>query len=81
MVATTSTVPLGESGIELALFALLMRLRLKKRFHGQVTLEASGGITFDTVRAFAETGVDLIAIGALTHSAVAVDIAAEVADG
>ncbi len=36
--------------------------------------EASGGITLDTVRAIAETGVDFISVGALTHSARAVDI-------
>lgn len=37
-------------------------------------VEASGGITIDTVRAYAETGVDGIAIGALTHSVKAIDI-------
>jgi nicotinate-nucleotide pyrophosphorylase (carboxylating) len=37
-------------------------------------LEASGGITLDNVRAYAEAGVDLISIGALTHSAPSVDI-------
>ena len=37
-------------------------------------LEASGGITLQTVRGYAETGVDLISVGALTHSAVGVDI-------
>lgn len=36
---------------------------------GRVTLEASGGVTFDTIRAIAETGVDVISVGALTHSA------------
>jgi nicotinate-nucleotide pyrophosphorylase (carboxylating) len=40
-----------------------------------VVLEASGGVTLDTVRALAETGVDRISIGALTHSAPALDIA------
>jgi nicotinate-nucleotide pyrophosphorylase (carboxylating) len=40
-----------------------------------VQLEASGGVTLDTVRAIAETGVDRISIGALTHSAPALDIA------
>jgi nicotinate-nucleotide pyrophosphorylase (carboxylating) len=38
-------------------------------------LEASGGITLDNVRAVAETGVDRISVGALTHSAPALDIA------
>lgn len=40
-----------------------------------VRLEASGGITLKTVRAVAETGVDCISVGALTHSAIALDIA------
>jgi nicotinate-nucleotide pyrophosphorylase (carboxylating) len=40
----------------------------------QVLLESSGGITLDNVRAYAEAGVDLISVGALTHSARAVDI-------
>ena len=40
-----------------------------------VVLEASGGVTLETVRALAETGVDRISIGALTHSAPALDIA------
>jgi nicotinate-nucleotide pyrophosphorylase (carboxylating) len=37
-------------------------------------LEASGGVTLDTVRAIAETGVDYISVGALTHSAPALDL-------
>jgi nicotinate-nucleotide pyrophosphorylase (carboxylating) len=41
---------------------------------GRVPLEASGGITRETLRAIADTGVDFVAIGALTHSARAVDI-------
>jgi nicotinate-nucleotide pyrophosphorylase (carboxylating) len=40
-----------------------------------VLLEASGGVTLATVRAIAETGVDRVSIGALTHSATALDIA------
>lgn len=39
-----------------------------------IQLEATGGITLDTVRPVAETGVDLISIGALTHSAPALDL-------
>lgn len=45
---------------------------------GKVPLEASGGITLDNVRAIAETGVDRISIGALTHSVQALDIAMRV---
>ena len=47
------------------------------RTHGRVMLEASGGVRLDTVRAIAETGVDLISVGALTHSAPAIDISLE----
>ncbi len=45
-----------------------------ERVAGAVPLEASGGITIDNVREIAETGVDRISIGALTHSVVALDI-------
>ena len=41
---------------------------------GRALLEASGGITAQTLRAVAETGVDVISIGALTHSVIALDI-------
>lgn len=43
-----------------------------------VALEASGGVTLETIRAIAETGVDFISVGALTHSAPAVDLSLEV---
>jgi nicotinate-nucleotide pyrophosphorylase (carboxylating) len=39
-----------------------------------VPLEASGGITLENIRAYAETGVDFISVGALTHSVQAVDL-------
>lgn len=41
---------------------------------GKATVEASGGVTLETVRRIAETGVDLISVGRLTHSAPACDI-------
>ena len=44
------------------------------RAAGRVTLEASGGVNLSTVRAIAETGVDVISVGALTHSAAALDV-------
>ncbi|MGI8879400.1 MAG: carboxylating nicotinate-nucleotide diphosphorylase [Jatrophihabitans sp.] len=51
------------------------------RAHGTRT-EASGGLTLDVARAVAETGVDFLAVGALTHSAPALDIGLDlVADG
>jgi nicotinate-nucleotide pyrophosphorylase (carboxylating) len=46
--------------------------------NGRARLEASGGITIDTIRTVAETGVDAISVGALTHSVRALDIALEV---
>jgi nicotinate-nucleotide pyrophosphorylase (carboxylating) len=45
---------------------------------GRVPLEASGGVTLDTVRAIAETGVDFVSVGALTHSARSLDVSLEV---
>jgi nicotinate-nucleotide pyrophosphorylase (carboxylating) len=41
-------------------------------------LEVSGGITLDTVRSYAETGVDFLSVGALTHSAPALDLSLEI---
>lgn len=46
-----------------------------------VQMEASGGVNLQTVRAIAETGVDRISVGALTHSAPALDIALDYRDG
>jgi nicotinate-nucleotide pyrophosphorylase (carboxylating) len=48
------------------------------RAGGKAVLEASGGMTLDTVRAYAEAGVDLISVGALTRSATSLDVALEV---
>ncbi len=50
-----------------------LRLSVEKTA-GRVPLEASGGITMETLRAVAESGVDRISVGALTHSVVALDI-------
>jgi nicotinate-nucleotide pyrophosphorylase (carboxylating) len=49
-----------------------------RRARGRALLEASGGVNATTVRAIAESGVDLISIGALTHSAATLDVALEV---
>jgi nicotinate-nucleotide pyrophosphorylase (carboxylating) len=46
---------------------------------GRAKLEASGGVTLDNIRAVAETGVDFVSIGALTHSARALDVSMELA--
>lgn len=49
-----------------------------QRAAGRVLLEASGGVNLDTVKEYAATGVDLISVGALTHSAPSIDLALEV---
>jgi nicotinate-nucleotide pyrophosphorylase (carboxylating) len=48
---------------------------------GRALVEASGGVTIDTVRPIAEAGVDYISVGRLTHSAPALDISLEVGVG
>ncbi|HNT89649.1 MAG TPA: nicotinate-nucleotide diphosphorylase (carboxylating), partial [Candidatus Hydrogenedentes bacterium] len=53
-----------------------------KEAHGQkVLLEASGNITLERLRAIAATGVDFISVGALTHSAPAVDLSLLITNG
>jgi nicotinate-nucleotide pyrophosphorylase (carboxylating) len=49
-----------------------------RRARGRALLEASGGVNATTVRAIAETGVDLISVGALTHSVVSLDVALDI---
>ena len=44
----------------------------------KIPLECSGGVNLENVRAYAETGVDFISVGALTHSAAAVDMSMRV---
>lgn len=56
-------------------------VELARELAPAVTLESSGGITLDNVRAYAEAGVDLISIGALTHSARAMDISFKIQAG
>jgi nicotinate-nucleotide pyrophosphorylase (carboxylating) len=55
----------------------MMREAVRRRNASEpsIQLEASGGVNLHTVRAIAETGVDRISVGALTHSAPALDIA------
>ena len=49
-----------------------------KLIAGRAVVEISGGVKFDTLRAYAQPGVDVISIGALTHSAVAADLSLDV---
>lgn len=57
-----------------------LRAAVKRRDErqSQIKLEASGGVSFETVRHIAETGVDRIAIGALTHSAPSLDFGLDI---
>jgi nicotinate-nucleotide pyrophosphorylase (carboxylating) len=55
-----------------------VQLRDRAGRRGQVELEASGGVTLETVRSIASTGVERIAVGAVTHSAPALDIGLDV---
>ena len=59
---------------------LAVQLRNQSSKKGKVDLEASGGVTLDTVRSIASTGVERIAVGALTHSAAALNISLDVDD-
>jgi nicotinate-nucleotide pyrophosphorylase (carboxylating) len=66
--------PLGPDVILLDNFSLEDLRRAVSMNDGRVRLEASGGINLETVRAVAETGVQAISVGALTHSAPVLDI-------
>lgn len=66
-----------EAGADIIMLDNMDCDTMKEAVHitgGRALLEASGGITHDTLRAAAETGVDIISIGALTHSVRAFDI-------
>ena len=70
-----------EAGATLLLLDNMPLARLRQAVElcqGRALTEASGGITLATVRAVAETGVDIISVGALTHSARALDMSLEV---
>ena len=53
-------------------------VNLKKRQNSKIELEVSGGVTIDTVLEYAQTGVERISIGALTHSVQAIDISLDI---
>lgn len=68
---------LGADIVMLDNFSLEMLKTAVERVQGRCLLEASGGVNLSTVRQIAETGVDLISCGALTHSAKSIDISME----
>lgn len=66
-----------DAGADIILLDNMSPVQLREvvvRLGGKTRTEASGGVTLETVRAIAEAGVDYISVGALTHSARAVDI-------
>jgi len=74
-----------ESALEMGAEMLLLdnfpadEVRLAvKQIAGRVPVEVSGGVTLENVRSYAEAGPDYIAVGALTHSAPAIDISLEI---
>ena len=64
----------GADSLLLDNMVLDMLAQAVERVGGRISLEASGGVNLDTIRAIAETGVDYISAGAITQSAPAVDI-------
>jgi nicotinate-nucleotide pyrophosphorylase (carboxylating) len=69
----------GPDVVMLDNFSLEDLVEAVGRAAGRAVLEASGGVTLETVRAIAETGVDVISVGALTHSASVLDIGLDAA--
>jgi nicotinate-nucleotide pyrophosphorylase (carboxylating) len=74
-----AALPFNPNAILLDNFSLSDTARAVALVSGRILLEASGGVTISTVRAIAETGVDVISAGALTHSAPALDIGLDAA--
>ncbi len=67
----------AEAGADIILLDNMNPIQLRlavQKIKGRTKTEASGGVNLGTVRAIAETGVDFISVGAITHSARAVDI-------
>ena len=73
-----SVLAAGVGTIMLDNFSLDDLRRGVEQVGGRATVEASGGVSLATVRAIAETGVDVISVGALTHSAPALDLGLDI---
>lgn len=70
-----------EAGVDVIMLDNMDNETMRKAVemtNGRALLEASGGITAETIRGVAETGVDIISIGALTHSVKAFDISMKI---
>ena len=73
--------PLKPDVVMVDNFSLADMREAVRRVAGACVVEASGGVTLETVRAIAETGVDVISVGALTHSAKVLDIGLDALGG
>ena len=60
-----------ENAVKTCIFARLVVVEI---VGGRIEVESSGGITFDTIRSYAECGVDYVSVGALTHSVKSLDM-------
>jgi nicotinate-nucleotide pyrophosphorylase (carboxylating) len=70
----TEALSSGASHILLDNFAPPEAAALVRQIAGRAKVEISGGVTLDNIRAYAQTGADFVSSGAITHSAIAVDI-------
>lgn len=86
-VECTTTAEVDEALVAGADAILLDNMTVKqlanavRRINHRALVEASGGVSLETIRAIAETGVDVISVGALTHSAPAVDLSMRIVMG
>ena len=64
----------GDATNQYALYTNDEGLQCIQLINGKYETEASGGITLDTIRAYAETGVDFVSVGALTHQIKSIDL-------
>lgn len=74
---------LNHDGVDAVLLDNMTPKQLKQAVEmigGRLTSEASGGVTLSSVRAIAQSGVDLISVGALTHSAPSLDVGLDFLD-
>lgn len=72
---------LGLRGVDIILLDNMSPMQMREAVElaqGRVRLEASGGVNLDNIRRIAETGVDYISIGSLTHSAPSLDLSMEI---
>ena len=64
----------GADRIMLDNFSVEMTRRAVEKIDGRCEIESSGGITLETMRAYAECGVDFVSVGALTHHISSLDM-------